>query len=234
MTYVSSVDGITTPGDHDVAYEVVGGEIVSATVDGEDAMVSGSTITGQYGTDGGGLTIRADNLADGSYSGVVSVKQGKIGQMADALADLTDSEDGILVIIEGKLRRDHRQHPGIHRAGGGPPEHLRGSPARTLRLSGRSAHGVYEHQRFPGDPAGIPGFLFLIILDLSAGGAAASCGVARRCSPPGPASKWVFCAVTQCDSLDNCIHRASGATRWLLLLRTDKRRRRPTHAGRSG
>ena len=100
MTYVSSVDGITTPGDHDVTYEVVGGEIVSATIDGEDAMVSGSTITGQYGTDGGGLTVRADNLADGSYSGVVSVKQGKIGQMADALADLTDSEDGILVIIE--------------------------------------------------------------------------------------------------------------------------------------
>ncbi|WP_461208832.1 flagellar filament capping protein FliD [Desulfocurvus sp. DL9XJH121] len=99
MTYVSSVEGITKGGDHKVEYEVVGGQIVWATVNGEEALVSDNLITGQYGNSGAGLAVRVNNLADGTYSGTVSVKQGKIGQLADMLADMTDSEDGILVII---------------------------------------------------------------------------------------------------------------------------------------
>lgn len=100
MTYVSSVDGLTKAGDHEVVYEVSGGVIISATINGESCTIDGNLITADHNTDAGGLEVRANNLTDGVYSGTVSVKQGKIGQMADEVANLTDSETGILVIIQ--------------------------------------------------------------------------------------------------------------------------------------
>ncbi|BBD07666.1 flagellar filament capping protein FliD [Desulfovibrio ferrophilus] len=100
MTYVSSVDGLTSPGDHDVVYEISGGVIISATINGESCTIDGNTITGDYGTDASGMEVRANTMVDGVYTGTVSVKQGKIGEMADEMTRLTDSESGILVIIQ--------------------------------------------------------------------------------------------------------------------------------------
>ncbi|MBU1003083.1 MAG: flagellar filament capping protein FliD [Proteobacteria bacterium] len=100
MTYVSSVDGLTNAGDHEVVYEVSGGVVISATINGESCSIADNLITADYGTNAAGLEVRANTLTDGTYSGTVSVKQGKVGQLADELARLTDSETGILVIIQ--------------------------------------------------------------------------------------------------------------------------------------
>lgn len=97
--HVSNISGITEPGDHEVAYEVSGGAIVSATINGEAATISGNTITGASGTAAAGMVLQVHNLDDGSYSGTVSIKQGTIAEMVDTLADITDSESGILNII---------------------------------------------------------------------------------------------------------------------------------------
>lgn len=101
MSYVSSVEGLTVGGDYEVSYEVSGGEIVNATINGESCIIEdGNLITANYGTDAQGLMVRANNLADGTYSGTISVKQGKVSQMAEEVERLTDTESGILVIIQ--------------------------------------------------------------------------------------------------------------------------------------
>ena len=97
--HVSNVSGITSPGEHAVAYEVADGAIVSATINGEAATISGNLITGASGTAAAGLTLQVHNLDDGEYTGSVLIKQGKIAQLVSALADITDSESGILNII---------------------------------------------------------------------------------------------------------------------------------------
>jgi len=97
--HVSNVSGITKPGEHEVAYEVADGAIVSATINGEAATISGNTITGASGTAAAGLLLQVHNLDDGEYTGSVLIKQGKIAQLVSALADITDSENGTLNII---------------------------------------------------------------------------------------------------------------------------------------
>ncbi len=99
FSHVSNISGVTTPGEHEVSYTISGGVVTAATINGEAATISGSEITGASGTTASGLTVRVNNLADGGYTGTVSVKQGKIAQMVDALDAITDPEDGTLNII---------------------------------------------------------------------------------------------------------------------------------------
>lgn len=98
--YYSSIDGVTKAGEYALQYTVSGGNVTSATLNGNEASVSGDEITGKSGTPEAGLVIKVDNLTDGTYEGNVFLKLGKATEMADALKDLTDGESGPLNILE--------------------------------------------------------------------------------------------------------------------------------------
>ncbi|MDD3311595.1 flagellar filament capping protein FliD [Pseudodesulfovibrio sp.] len=95
---ISVIDTVTPAGEHDVRYTISGGEIVSATIDGEDALIDGWTITGT-GTSAKGLYLSVAEEADGDYGGSARVKQGIVGALSDALDDMTDGETGTLTIL---------------------------------------------------------------------------------------------------------------------------------------
>lgn len=100
LTYESSIEGITQPGEYDVEYTVENGELVSATIDGVEASIDGWLIVGASGEDFAGLGVTANIRADGTYSGTVYLRQGKINETLDALENFTSSESGTLTIIE--------------------------------------------------------------------------------------------------------------------------------------
>lgn len=100
FSYQSHITGITKAGTYEVAYTVSGGAITSATINGNAATISGNTITGQYGNPEAGLVLEVKNLTNGSYTGKAYMKQGKTGEMVDALGDLTNSTSGPLAILE--------------------------------------------------------------------------------------------------------------------------------------
>jgi len=99
FTVLSIVDGSTQPGNYDVEYTVSGGVITSATIGGEDASISGNQITALSG-DPVGMAIRVDDLTDGTYTGSVAVKRGKIPELVESIEEMTDSQNGILNIIQ--------------------------------------------------------------------------------------------------------------------------------------
>lgn len=99
FSFDSAISGTTRAGDYDVSYRIENGEIVEAYINGNAASISGWTLTGASGEDESGLAITVDNTADGTYSGTVSLKQGKIGQLVDSLEDMTSTE-GTLQIME--------------------------------------------------------------------------------------------------------------------------------------
>ncbi|MBI9079023.1 MAG: flagellar filament capping protein FliD [Pseudodesulfovibrio sp.] len=88
FTYTSLIEGTTKAGLYDVEIVSDGTSITSATINGEPAKVSGWGITGISG-DALGLGIRLDNTSAGTYSGKVSIKTGKAGEMIEELTDLT-------------------------------------------------------------------------------------------------------------------------------------------------
>lgn len=88
FTYQSLIDGTTQPGVYDVVINSDGSGVTSATINGKEAKVSGWEITGIEG-DALGMSIRLDNQAAGTYTGTVSIKQGKAGEMIDELKELT-------------------------------------------------------------------------------------------------------------------------------------------------
>lgn len=99
--YYSSINGVTKGGEYAVEYTVSGGQIISATINGNVANISGNgEITGMSGRPEAGMVIRVDNLSDGTYSGKIFLKYGKISEMADVLRDLTDGTSGPLKILE--------------------------------------------------------------------------------------------------------------------------------------
>ncbi|TVQ97726.1 MAG: flagellar hook protein [Desulfovibrionales bacterium] len=99
--YYSSIDGVTKGGEYAVSYTVSGGTIINATINGNPASYSGNgEITGMSGKPEAGMVIKVDNLTDGTYSGNVFLKYGKIPELADALRVLTDSSSGPLKILE--------------------------------------------------------------------------------------------------------------------------------------
>jgi flagellar hook-associated protein 2 len=100
FSYVSCIKGTTAAGSHQVDYQIQGGAIAWATIDGQTAqVVDGWQITALQGTEAAGLTVNVDNHADGTYGGAASLRLGKVAQMADRLADLTDADSGVLNII---------------------------------------------------------------------------------------------------------------------------------------
>ncbi|WP_419787542.1 flagellar filament capping protein FliD [Pseudodesulfovibrio sp.] len=88
FTYLSQVEGTTQPGTYNVEVVSDGTKILSATINGEEAKVSGWEITAKTG-DALGLAFRLDNSAVGTHKGVISVRMGKTGEMVNELKDLT-------------------------------------------------------------------------------------------------------------------------------------------------
>jgi flagellar hook-associated protein 2 len=88
FTFTSLIEGTTKAGVYDVQIVSDGTKITSATINGEEASISGWEITGKSG-DALGMAIRLDNQGAGTYTGTVSVKTGKTGELIDELKDLT-------------------------------------------------------------------------------------------------------------------------------------------------
>lgn len=110
VQYLSCIKGTTQPGEYNIQYEVSGGALVSATINGQSASVNPSTweITAAAGTEAAGMAIRVENHSDGvfgnsdsSASDAINVylKLGKTGEMVKALGDML-SEEGPLHILE--------------------------------------------------------------------------------------------------------------------------------------
>ena len=100
VSYVSMIEGITETGDHDISYVVEGGVLVSATIDSEDALIDGWNIEGASGTDAQGLLVTVLDQADGAHDSSLSIKQGKVVQLMEALEKWTDSDSGTLTILK--------------------------------------------------------------------------------------------------------------------------------------
>lgn len=99
FSFVSAIDTITEPGEYDVEYTVSGGVIVSASIGGHAAMISGTNLTAAGGTDAAGLALTVNNLTDGTYSGTTYLKQGKVLQTIEALKEMTSAQGGYLTTI---------------------------------------------------------------------------------------------------------------------------------------
>ncbi|MGE4291538.1 MAG: flagellar filament capping protein FliD [Desulfovibrio sp.] len=99
VAYESMVEGITETGDHDISYVVENGVLVSATIDGEEALIDGWSIEGSADTDAQGLRVSVLDQADGTHDTSLSIKQGKVSELIDALEKWTDSENGTLTIL---------------------------------------------------------------------------------------------------------------------------------------
>ncbi|MFW5498009.1 MULTISPECIES: flagellar filament capping protein FliD [unclassified Maridesulfovibrio] len=110
VQYVSHINGTTKAGDYNVQYEVSGGQIISATINGQTAAIDAANwqITGAGGTDAAGMAIRVENRADGVYGNSnsdasdainVHLKLGKTGEMVEALEDMT-GDSGPLEILQ--------------------------------------------------------------------------------------------------------------------------------------
>ena len=94
----SVIDTVTPAGEYDINYTIAGGEIVSATINGENAFIEDGTILGTS-ADSKGLLIAVTNFDEGDHSGTARVKQGKVGELSDALDSMVDEEVGTLSIL---------------------------------------------------------------------------------------------------------------------------------------
>ncbi|WP_291326911.1 flagellar filament capping protein FliD [Desulfovibrio sp. UCD-KL4C] len=110
LQYISHIEGSTQPGNYNVQYEISGGTLISATINGHAAKVIAGTweITGAGGTPEAGLGMKVQNHTDGVYGNsndnasdaiLVSVKEGKIGEMVGAITEIL-SKTGPLNILE--------------------------------------------------------------------------------------------------------------------------------------
>lgn len=88
FSYTSMVDGTTQPGVYDIEITSDGSGITSATINGVAAKISGWSVTGLSG-DALGLALELDSHSAGTYSGTVSIKQGKTSEMVEELEALT-------------------------------------------------------------------------------------------------------------------------------------------------
>lgn len=101
FSYYSHVKGVTKAGIYDVTYDVdASGNITNAYVGGQRANVDNvnKQITAMDG-DARGLALQIDNLAAGSYSSRMRIKEGKLSGLSDQLKDML-GEDGALKILE--------------------------------------------------------------------------------------------------------------------------------------
>ncbi len=88
--YANHIDGLTQPGTYEVSYDIdADGNPYNVMINGVAASKSDlQPNTYSVGNAGGasGMAITIDNLTQGSYSGNVSVQQGKVNQMLDFFA----------------------------------------------------------------------------------------------------------------------------------------------------
>ena len=98
LAVISTIDKVTKAGEYEVAYEIQGGELISATVDGKTALVEGWTITAMAGN-AKGLYLTVIEGSDGAHTGTVNVRQGKVGELSDAIDDIIDQDNGTLTIL---------------------------------------------------------------------------------------------------------------------------------------
>ncbi len=101
FSYQSKVNGVTKAGIYDVSYEVdASGKIVNAVIDGRPAKVDDAshTLTSMEGNSRG-LLLQVDNLAAGSYSSRVRIKQGKAADIDGMLTDML-GKNGTLAVLE--------------------------------------------------------------------------------------------------------------------------------------
>lgn len=101
FSYYSHVKGVTKAGIYDVTYDVdASGNITNAYVGGQRANVDNvnKQITAMEG-DARGLALQIDNLAAGSYSSRMRIKEGKLSGLSDQLTDML-GEEGALKILE--------------------------------------------------------------------------------------------------------------------------------------
>lgn len=101
FSYQSKVNGVTKAGIYDVSYEVdASGKIVNAVIDGRPAKVDDAshTLTSMDGNSRG-LLLQVDNLAPGSYSSRVRIKQGKAADIDGMLTDML-GKNGTLAVFE--------------------------------------------------------------------------------------------------------------------------------------
>ncbi|MCA1984928.1 MAG: flagellar filament capping protein FliD [Desulfovibrio sp.] len=99
VSYGSSVATVTKAGAYEVTYTVADGQLVGATIDGQTANVDGWEITSTAG-DASGLAVFANIREDGTYTGTVYLRQGKINQTLDAVTSFSTADKGTLQIIE--------------------------------------------------------------------------------------------------------------------------------------
>ncbi len=93
LAYVSSLEGMTSAGVHEVSIVTSGAGISSATINGEAVAISadGRTITGQQGTAAAGLQVKLTNFqANTTITGDIHLKNGKIKELVDELEVLTE------------------------------------------------------------------------------------------------------------------------------------------------
>jgi len=104
FAFFNHLNGVTKPGVYDISYVSDGSKIVSATINGHPASIDSSGgrtfVTSTFdGDPSKGMSFEVlDPTTSGS--GSIRIKQGKAGQLADLLADLTSSTSGPLKILE--------------------------------------------------------------------------------------------------------------------------------------
>ncbi|SKA69202.1 flagellar filament capping protein FliD [Desulfobaculum bizertense] len=100
VTFSSKIDGITKPGKYAVSYDVdAAGNITNAFIGGKPASVNGLTITAGSDTDAKGAVLTVNNLTAGSYTANLSLKQGKAGELHDALTEMTVGEKATFKVL---------------------------------------------------------------------------------------------------------------------------------------
>ncbi len=101
FSYVSSVKGTTAPGAYNVSYTInPDGTISNPMIDGKPAGYDSETnqLTSMQGNSKG-IALQIDNLAPGSYSGTVRIKEGKLVGLEKQVKNML-SEEGALKILE--------------------------------------------------------------------------------------------------------------------------------------
>lgn len=101
FSYQSKVNGVTKAGIYDVSYDIdASGKIINAVIDGRPAKVDDAshTLTSMEGNSRG-LLLQVDNLAAGSYSSRVRIKQGKAADIDSMLTDML-GKNGTLAVLE--------------------------------------------------------------------------------------------------------------------------------------
>ncbi|PID29120.1 MAG: hypothetical protein CR982_03690 [Candidatus Cloacimonadota bacterium] len=98
----------TIGGKYNIDVNIVDGKITSAKIDGVDAKVEGSFITGKKGNGAVGLMIEVDRSVDGNFSSEVRVSTGKNIELINEVYEFTkngslDSEKGKIYYINNSI-----------------------------------------------------------------------------------------------------------------------------------